>query len=360
MKFFCARIQRAHPDELETLHPAYFALVMATGIVSISMHLHQVSVLPTLLLWLNAVFFGSLIVLTAARALLRPGAFMADLQSHSRGVGFFTLVAASAVFGSQLLIQADAPSLASVFWAVAAALWLLVTYGLFALLTVIPNKPALTDGINGGWLVSVVAAQSLAILTILLVGAGVADAFSEQLFFAALVLWLGGGALYLLLITLIFFRYTFYPMSPEDLTPPYWINMGALAISTLTGTLLLQAAPISPVIAQLMPFIQGVTLSFWSAGTWWIPMLLLLGFWRYAIRGVPFVYDPLYWGGVFPLGMYSVCTFHLARTFDEPFLLPLSKGFMIIAGLAWCAAFAGLIDSWISGFSRPTNSGSHP
>ncbi|ODA66024.1 hypothetical protein A7A08_03038 [Methyloligella halotolerans] len=106
---------------------------------------------------------------------------MADLKSHTRGVGIFTLVAASAMFGSQLLIQADAPSLASVIWAVAAALWLLVTYGLFALLTVIPKKPALTDGLNGGWLVSVVAAQSLAILTIRLIGVEGADGFSFSL-----------------------------------------------------------------------------------------------------------------------------------------------------------------------------------
>jgi len=36
----------------------------------------------------------------------------------------------------------------------------------------------------------------------------------------ALVLWLGGGALYLWIIALIFFRYTFVHMAPEDLTPP--------------------------------------------------------------------------------------------------------------------------------------------
>src|SRR3546814_6683844 len=57
--------------------------------------------------------------------------------------------------------------------------------------------------------------------------------------FGALVLWLGGGALYLWLIALIFLRYTFLSMSAEDLTPPYWINMGAVAISTLAGARLL-------------------------------------------------------------------------------------------------------------------------
>jgi hypothetical protein len=41
--------ERGRPDDLKTLHPAYFALVMATGIVAIAMHLHGVFVLPTVL-----------------------------------------------------------------------------------------------------------------------------------------------------------------------------------------------------------------------------------------------------------------------------------------------------------------------
>ncbi|MBM3582183.1 MAG: hypothetical protein FJX37_09500, partial [Alphaproteobacteria bacterium] len=74
---------------------------------------------------------------------------------------------------------------------------------------------------------------------------------------------------------------------------------------------------------------------FWAIGIWWIPMLFVLDVWRYLIRGVPFAYDPLYWGGVFPLGMFSVCTYHLAKVLDAPFLMPLSFAFMIIAAVAW-------------------------
>jgi len=356
MGLLFVRAARGHPDRLETLNPAYFALVMATGIVAISMHLHGVQLLPTLLLWLNIFFFAVLVAATAARAALYTRAFAADLHSHSRGVGFFTIVAASAVFGSQLVVQADALALAKFFWATTAILWLFITYGLFALFTVIPNKPRLSEGLNGGWLVSVVAAQSLVLISILMLGAGQGASYANEVVFASLVLWLGGGALYLLLITLIFFRYTFLPMSPEDLTPPYWINMGALAISTLAGSLLLKISSGSPVISDLSPFIRGVTLSFWAAGTWWIPMLLLLGFWRYVVRRVPLAYDPLYWGGVFPLGMYSVCTFHLSVTLDAPFLLPISYGFMILAAGGWLIALAGLVDSFVSPLIGAANS----
>ena len=53
------------------------------------------------------------------------------------------------------------------------------------------------------------------------------------------------SALHLWLLSLIFFRHTFIEMSPEDLAPPYWINVGTVAITTLTGTLLIERAVLS-------------------------------------------------------------------------------------------------------------------
>lgn len=346
------RFKRGRRDDLETLHPAYFALVMATGIVALATYLHGLSLVPTILFWLNAFFFAVLVGATGVRIVRYPSAFAADLRSHSRGVGFFTMVAASGVFGSQLVLQMKAMSLAAFFWIAAAVLWFAVTYGVLAILTVKPDKPSLADGLNGGWLVSVVATQSVSILTVLMLPSGVSGDLQQPLMFAALVLWLGGGALYLWLMTLIFYRYTFLPMSAEDLTPPYWINMGAVAISTLAGATLLGQSTLSPTVLELAPFIKGLTLFYWAIGSWWIPMLLVLGVWRYLIRGVPFSYDPLYWGGVFPLGMYSVCTYRLAEILGAPYLMPLSEAFMIIASMVWATALAGLADSllapWLS------------
>ena len=344
------RFEHGRRDDLETLHPAYFALVMATGIVSIAAYLHGIPMLPTFLFWLNALFLAGLAAATGARILRYPRAFAADIQSHSRGVGFFTTVAATAVFGTELVLQMEAARIAAVFLIAAAALWFVTTYGVLAVLTAKPDKPSLADGLNGAWLVSVVAIQSVVILTVLT--AGVFVGLERPLLFWALVLWLGGGALYLWIITLIFFRYTFVHMAPGDLTPPYWINMGAAAISTLAGATLVEHAAFSPVVVEIMPFVKGFTLFYWAIATLWIPMLLVLGVWCYLICGVPLAYDTLYWGGVFPLGMYSVCTYNLANILETPLLLPLSQLFMIIAVLAWAVTFAGLVDSRL-------NRGSH-
>src|SRR5690606_2696657 len=43
--------------------------------------------------------------------------------------------------------------------------------------------------------------------------------------------------LYIWMMALIFYRYIFFNFSPADLAPPYWINMGAMAISTLAALL---------------------------------------------------------------------------------------------------------------------------
>jgi tellurite resistance protein TehA-like permease len=339
------RFEHGRPDKLETLHPAYFALIMATGIVALATYLHGIYVLSNILFWLNALFFVTLIVMTGVRIVQYPDAFAADLRSYRRSVGFFTVVAAFGVFGSELVLQMQATGLAIFFWIIAATLWFVVTYGILTLLAISADKPNVADGINGSWQVMVVATQSLSILTVLTLTSYVFIELQKPLMFTALILWLGGGAIYLWLATLIFFRYMFLPTSAEDLTPHLWINMGAAAISVLAGTTLLDQSGLSPIVSELEPFVKGLTLLFWAVASWWIPMLVALGIWRHFVCGVPLSYDPLCWGGVFPLGMYSVCTYELAQTLGISLLMPLSNLFMIAAVGGWMAAVAGLVDS---------------
>jgi tellurite resistance protein TehA-like permease len=326
---------------LAAMHPAIFALVMATGVVSIASHLLVSARLAMGLLAANALFYAVLWVLTAVRVARFPAHVKADLFHHGRAVGFFTAVAATCVLGSQALIIGDAWRTAAVLWIGGTALWAALTYTIFPALTIAPQKPPLAEGLNGSWLVAVVAAQSVAVL-----GAQLAEGFgaaAPDVLLFCLVMWLGGGMLYIWIISLIFYRYTFFVMSPTDLSPPYWINMGAVAISTLAGATLAAAAPHSAVLRELLPFVKGLTLLFWATATWWIPMLLILGVWRHVYRRFPLRYDPLYWGAVFPLGMYTVCTFRLVQTLDTPGLLLIPRAFVWVALAAWTAAMIGLV-----------------
>ena len=54
-------------------------------------------------------------------------------------------------------------------------------------------------------------------------------------------------------------------------------------------------------------------------------------------------YDPLYWGAVFPLGMYAVSTERMSQAMGFNFLEFLPPTFLCIALLAWTVVFFGLI-----------------
>jgi tellurite resistance protein TehA-like permease len=326
---------------LADLHPAYFAMVMATGIVSVASHLLGLRWAAIPLFWANIAFYAAVWVLMLARIGRYPVRVRADLMHHGRSVGFFTAVAATCVLGSQVLIIGGDWRIAAALWFVGIVLWAGLTYTIFSIITVKAVKPTLAEGINGGWLVSVVAAQSVTVLGAQL--AGGFGASGPHVLLYCLIMWLGGGMLYIWIISLIFYRYAFFALSPSDLAPPYWINMGAVAISTLAGTMLIAAADGSPLLTELLPFLKGVTLLFWATATWWIPMLVILGVWRHIYRRFPLRYDPLYWGAVFPLGMYTACTFRLAHVADTPVLLFIPRLFIYVALAAWAMTFGGLL-----------------
>ncbi len=144
---------------------------------------------------------------------------------------------------------------ATAFLVLGTALWVGLTYTIFTAFTVKREKPPLAEGLTGAWLIAVVATQTIAVLAALIAGKW-PHPLRLELYFFALSMWLWGGMLYIWIISLIFYRYTFFGFSPNDLTPPYWINMGAMAISTLAGARLVQNTPDAPFLASLLPFLS--------------------------------------------------------------------------------------------------------
>lgn len=315
---------------------------MATGIVALAMNAAGEPTTGRILFGIGAASYATLWGLLLARGFRDWPALRADFTSHARAPGFLSIVAATAVLGSGCVLLFQSPEAGSILWIAAFVLWCGLSYALLAVLMEREHKPVLDNSLSGVWLLIVVATQSVCVLGCLVIPR-FAEPWREPASFAALGFWFVGGMLYIWLIALIFFRMMFRPLSAADLTPPYWINMGAMAISTLAGTLLISSARGAPLLLELLPFLKGLTLMFWATASWWLPLLLLLGAWRHGVKRYPVVYDHSYWGAVFPLGMYSVCTIRLAGEFGLPFLAPIGEAFAWISLAAWLAAAIGLV-----------------
>jgi tellurite resistance protein TehA-like permease len=337
------------------LFPGYFALVMATGIISVACFLLGMRTISLVLLVINIVAYIALSLLLLFRLLFFFSRVKADIKDHVRGPGFFTVVAGTCVLGSALLIVLNRSQPAIVLWIAGICLWTVIMYTFLTAVTVREDKPTIETGLNGGWLLAVVATQSISVLGTLLVDR-LAD-YREPILFFTLCMFLLGCMLYLLLITLIFYRFTFVNVTMASLTPPYWINMGAVAITTLAGARLIIAAPAWSLLNEVLPFLKGFTLFFWAAATWWIPLLVALGFWRHVYKRFPLKYDPQYWGMVFPFGMYTVCTFQLSNAINFPRLMVIPRVFIYLALAGWIGAFVGLMATLVpSGQSSTANS----
>jgi tellurite resistance protein TehA-like permease len=223
-----------------------------------------------------------------------------------------------------------------------AVLWVITQYAFLAGVSEGRTKPSLEQGFSGQWLLLVVSTQGLATL-----GAEVLAQPdpSAALTFACCALVLLGAIYYVLLGSIILYRFVFVAMPAQDITGPWWINEGAAAITVLAMAKLMMIPELkvgSFVVRQLLgPFVIG----FWADATFWIPLLVLLFAWKHLMRGQILCYSVALWPVVFPLGMYSAATLALADIFQLPFLHVIGRVFFWIAFVAWCGVLVGALQS---------------
>lgn len=325
---------------LQKQSPSNFAMVMSTGIVSIALHMLGHPLAALLMFYINTVMFAVLALAYIARAVLYPRNFFGDFSNHSKGPGYLTIVAGTCILGNQFAIFWGDYATAQCLLMVALGLWFVCMWGIFFALFTQPSKPTLDHGINGAWLLATVSTQALVILSCILVPH--VDWDSETVFVLLVALFGLGLMLYIMMITLIFYRFCYKELTAAELSPTFWINAGAVAITTLAGGELILHAPWSPFLQSVLPFLKGATLMAWATSSWWLIMLILLGFWRHVGQKFPFSYEPGYWGMVFPLGMYTACTFTLAQALRLKSLYIIPESFIGVAVVAWLCTTGGL------------------
>ncbi|EMA08010.1 MULTISPECIES: tellurite resistance/C4-dicarboxylate transporter family protein [Haloferax] len=355
---FAVRIGNA----VETLDPAYFGFVMSTGIVSIAFRELDVAAVAQSLATLTIGCYGLLLTLFAVRLAAFPDRMLADLRHRERHWGTLTFVVATNTVGTQLLVFFDAVWVATVLWGTMIVATPLLLYYLFATEFIGTGKTDVSERIDGAFLLVIVCMQSLAIL-----GGLLADALSANV--DAIVLlsmsYFGSGyVLYFIIVTVVTYRLLEGAVRPDDWTGPYWITMGAAAITTLAGTTLGPMLESMVGWAQYAPVIVGVTFLAWAIASWWIPLLLILDVWKFLtvdidtrvptwVIVVPWsrlgfgrqlhTYAPTAWGRVFPMGMYTACTLNLAgiSTFGLLSVVPAYWGWFALG--VWTLTFVGMV-----------------
>ncbi len=325
---------------IRDLHPGYFAFVMATGIISTATFLLGPSWLSLALLAAASAGLAVLGAALVARLAFFRSSVAADIQAPDRVFGFFTITAGLDVLGVRLAL-AGHPLATAILAALAAAVWLVLTYGVPASLLLTRAQGSVLGGVNGSWLLWIVATQSLSIAAAILVPAWPSQA--ALLAPVAAGLWCVGLVLYLMVVTLILLRWLTVPMTPATLGPPYWILMGATAISVLAGARDLTLPADIPVVRATAGFVEGFTFALWAFGTWWIPLLVILGLWRHIRRHWPLTYEPTLWSVVFPLGMYSVATLTFGKAARLAFMEPIARFMLWVAVAAWALVAAAFL-----------------
>jgi tellurite resistance protein TehA-like permease len=323
------------------MEPGGFALVMATGVVSVDLTQHGMLVLGKALFWLNWAAYLWLLLISTLRFIFYRDEMVSNFVAPGRGAAFLTLAAGTCVLAIQCLLVVYLPLLARIIAVWGALCWVVLIYLFFFSTMTRRIKAPFSATINGSWLVVVVATQALAVLIAILAQDG-ALVVREWLLFAAMSLYLVGCAWYLVIITLITYRMVLLPLVAREFTPPYWINMGALAISALAGSLIILHAPAQGPLHDLLPFVKGFTLLYWAMATWWIPLLVILELWRHVWSRVPVNYEVDDWDIVFPVGMYTVCTATLSRATGAEYLMVIPDVGVYVSFLLWGVVGAGL------------------
>jgi tellurite resistance protein TehA-like permease len=271
------------------------------------------------LLVLALLAFGPLAALDAKR-LRHPVTMLHRAAQPGRAFPALGFVADTAVLGTRVVTAGSLwRAVATILLIVGALVWLVIAAELGRYPARVVNMQA-----RGEWLLATVATEGLAILL---------SQLSHTLHWLAVVLWALGGALDVIVMALLARRIARSRMRPHQLTPDWWIVMGAPAIFALASATLDRGGLSSPI---------GVLgLAGWAVASVWIPVLATAELWR--ARTLAPRFTPTRWTMVFPLGMYSASGQLGGQVLGLAWMHAIGRDWLAVALAAWTAVAAGEI-----------------
>lgn len=303
-----------------------FNVVLATGIISTGARLEGLDGLSDALLWLTVLAFAALAALDL-RAARHPLGMLHEAGDPVHGFAALGFVADTAVLGSRIVRDGDAARwIAAVLGVAGVAVWVVLAVALLR-----SRAGGSVRRARGEWLLATVASEGLAILGALLVRTGAPG----EVLGAAVALWLLGGVAYLVILGALVARVRRHGLRPQDLTPDWWIVMGAPAIFALAGATILHAGPAAGAEA-----IRAAAEAGWGVATLLLLPVLAGEAWRWTRLGPP-RFTPQRWTMVFPLGVYAVASDELAAASAADWMLEVGRIAFGVAVLAWATVAGG-------------------
>lgn len=325
------RRHRLLPVELP---PDVFAIVMATGIVSIAAAGHDYRRIAILLGLIAPAIFCLLVIDLLMWFTIGPRRSSSQVHDPDGVLRMFAFVAACAVLAVRWNMHREIA-------------WFLALLGVAAWLVLVPlavigvysrGRKDLLEQAHGGWLLASVATEGLAITA--------ADLSFQSgnaaLAVLAAIALMFGVVVYVLIAGLIVWRAMTLPRIRDAAAPDIWILMGGLAITSLAADHLLVATG-SDSLDWLKPCLRPLTLAAWISASAWIPPLLYAEVWRVDIRAGAPQYQDVWWAAVFPLGMYSAATQATSAQLGMRSLNTISLVFFWVAATVWLVVVVGLV-----------------
>jgi Voltage-dependent anion channel len=309
--------------------PGAFSLVMATGILSVGASDLGFTLLSRALL---AIALAAMLPLVwwhgAALVHWDPG-----LAATADGAfGSLTFVAAVAVLGSRLAAPGDARfAIGLAGWVAALLAWLRMAPAAVGLASRL--GPRVSREASGQWCLAAVAPFAPAVLAAELAklrGSG-------PLFIAALGFGAVGLVAYAFVAVALGARLAGRHLALADLTPDWWITMGALAIATLAGDSIARAIPAAGVLEGGADAVRGIAhVTWWAATVLIVPLAVAFAARLLRERHPSDVSRA--WAAIFPLGMYALASHRLAMDLGSSTQDAIGKAFFWIALAVWALA----------------------
>ena len=306
--------------------PNWFTVTMGTGALALTLNQFPLP-LPGLravavALWLaNIALFALFSLLYAARWVLFPREaaliFRHPVMSMFFGaipMGLATIVNGFLAFGPDFLGTGVAVSVARALWQADAAMS--VVCGLAIPYFMFTRQEHSMEKLTAVWLLPIVASEVAAASGGLL-APHLAAPEAFLVLILSYVLWACSVPLAMSVLVLLFLRLALHKLPERDMGVSAWLALGPIGTGALGLVVLGAAAPaifaangLASVgeVAFGLGAIGGLIL--WGYGVWWLSLAILKTV-RYLREGLPFNLG--WWGFTFPLAVYTLATFALAR-----------------------------------------------